>query len=82
MKKLLTALLTLLIVFTLFGSNSKEDTPLVNEPEQQEEVVEPINEDEPIVGGFIGAEDKTITDELKDIFNKALDGLTVLNMNQ
>ena len=76
MKKLLAILLTLLMIFTLFGCNSKEDTPIVNEPEQQEEVVEPINEDEPIVGGFVDAEDKTITDELKDIFNKALDGLT------
>ena len=75
MKKLLAILLTLLMIFTLVGCNSKEDTPIVNEPEQQEEVVEPI-EDEPIVGGFVDAEDKTITDELKDIFNKALDGLT------
>ena len=76
MKKLLAILLTLLMIFTLVGCNSKEDTPMVNEPEQQEEVVEPIKEDEPIVDGFVDAEDKTITDELKDIFNKALDGLT------
>ena len=72
MKKLLTLLLTLLMVFTLVGCNSTKeeepvvvDTPQINEPVQEE-----------IVGGFISVEDGTLTDELKAIFNKALDGLT------
>ena len=71
MKKLLTILLTLLMVFTLVGCNSTKeeepvvvDTPQINEPVQEE-----------IVGGFIDVEDGTLTDELKDIFNKAIDGL-------
>ena len=76
MKKLLTILLTLLMVFTLVGCNSKQDTPVVEEP-QQEEVVEPVKEEEPeIVGGYVDVEDGTLTDELKDIFTKALEGLT------
>ena len=74
MKKLLTLLLTLFMVFTLVGCNSKEDTPVVQEPEKQEEVVEPAQEE--IVGGYVDVEDGTLTDELKDIFNKALEGLT------
>lgn len=72
MKKLLTLLLTLLMVFTLVGCNSTKeeepvvvDTPEINEPVQEE-----------LVGGFISVEDGTLTDELKAIFNKALDGLT------
>lgn len=72
MKKLLTLLLTLLMVFTLVGcgNNGMEEKPVdvpiaeVNEPAQEE-----------LVGGFIDAEDGTLTDELKDIFNKAIDGL-------
>ena len=75
MKKLLTLLLTLLMVFTLVGCNSKEDAPVVQEPEKQEEVEETKEEPE-IVGGYVNAEDGTLTDELKDIFNKALEGLT------
>ena len=75
MKKLLTLLLTLLMVFTLVGCNSKEDTPVVQEPEKQEEVVEQTKEEPEIVGGYVDVEDGTLTDELKDIFNKALEGL-------
>ena len=75
MKKLLTLLLTLLMVFTLVGCNSKEDAPVVQEPEKQEEVVEQTKEEPEIVGGYVDAEDGTLTDELKDIFNKALEGL-------
>ena len=74
MKKILTLLLTLFMVFTLVGCGSKEDTPIVEEPEQQE-VVEPIKEEPELVGGFIDVEDGTLTDELKDIFTKALEGL-------
>ena len=72
MKKLLTLLLTLLMAFTLVGcgNNGMEEKPVdvpiaeVNEPAQEE-----------LVGGFIDAEDGTLTDELKTIFNKAIDGL-------
>ena len=74
MKKLLTVLLTLLMVFTLVGCNSKEDTPVVQEPEKQE-VVEETKEEPEIVGGYVDVEDGTLTDELKDIFAKALEGL-------
>ena len=74
MKKLLTVLLTLLMVFTLVGCNSKEDTPVVQEPEKQE-VVEETKEEPEIVGGYIDVEDGTLTDDLKDIFAKALEGL-------
>ena len=75
MKKLLTVLLTLLMVFTLVGCNSKEDTPVVDEPIKQEEVVEPVKEEPEIVGGYVDVEDGTLTDELKDIFSSALEGL-------
>ena len=74
MKKLLTLLLTLLIIFTLVGCGSKEETPVVEEPKQ--EVVEPVKEEPEIVGGYVEVEDGTLTDELKDIFSSALEGLT------
>lgn len=76
MKKLLTLLLTILMVFALVGCNSKQDTPVVQEPEKQEEVVEETKEEPEVVGGYVDVEDGTLTDELKDIFNSALDGLT------
>ena len=75
MKKLLTLLLTLLMIFTLVGCNSKEDTSIVQELEQQE-VIEKNEEETEIAGGYVDAEDGTLTDELKDIFSKALEGLT------
>ena len=74
MKKLLTVLLTLFMVFTLVGCNSKEDTPVVQEPEKQE-IVEETKEEPEIVGGYVDAEDGTLTDELKDIFDSALEDL-------
>ena len=74
MKKLLTLLLTLLMVFTLVGCGSKEETPVVEEPEKQE-VVEETKEEPEIVGGYVDVEDGTLTDELKDIFAKALESL-------
>ena len=68
MKKLLTVLLTLLMVFTISGCNSSsQDEPIVDNPV--------IEEDTPLVGGFTEVEDGTLTEELTDIFNKALDGL-------
>ena len=76
MKKLLTLLLTLLMVFTLVGCNSTKeeepvvvDTPQINEPVQEE-----------IVGGFVDVEDRTLTDELKQIFNKALEGYVGMSL--
>ena len=76
MKKLLTLLLTLLMMFTLVGCNStKEETPAAQELEQQE-VIEKIEEETEIAGGYVDVEDGTLTDELKDIFSKALEGLT------
>ena len=73
MKKLLTILLTSLMIFTLVGCNPKpiEEQPVEVEPAQ---VIEPT-ESETILGGWTDVEDGTLTDELKDIFNKALDGL-------
>ena len=75
MKKLLTLLLILLMVFTLVGCNSKEETPAAQELEQQE-VIEKIEEKTEIAGGYVDVEDGTLTDELKDIFSKALEDLT------
>ena len=75
MKKLLTSLLILLMVFTLVGCNSKEETSAVQELEQKE-VIEKIEEETEIAGGYVDVEDGTLTDELKDIFSKALEGLT------
>lgn len=81
MKRIIILLLTLLMTFTLVGCNSndkqeeqpisKEDTPIA----EIEVTEEDIKEDTPIVGGWTDAEDSTITDELKDIFNEALKGL-------
>ena len=68
MKKLLTLLLTLLMVFSLVGCNSKKDTSIVQEPEQQE-VIEETEEEPEIVGGYVNVEDGSLTDELKDIFS-------------
>ena len=76
MKKLLTVLLTLFMVFTLVGCNSKQDTPVVDESIKQEEVVEQTKEEPEVVGGYVDVEDGTLTNELKDIFNKALEDLT------
>lgn len=80
MKKKLLMLLTILLVLTLVGCNSnknKQDNisvePIDNVEVQEETPVEPIN-DESMLGGFVDVEDGTLTDELKDIFNKALDG--------
>lgn len=64
MKKLLTVLFTLLVIFTLVGCNDKKEEPVV---------------DEPIVGGYTEAEDKNLTPELIEMFEKALDGLMGAN---
>lgn len=76
MKKSLTLLFTLLMAFVLVGCNSKENESIeVDKPEQQE-VVEVVKDDKPeIVGGFVDADDPTITDELKDIFDEGLSAL-------
>lgn len=73
MKKFITILLTTLMVFTLVGCGSKkaEEQPVEVEPTQ---VVEPT-ESETVLGGWVDVDDGTLTDELKDIFSKALDGL-------
>ena len=73
MKKLLAILLTLLTIFTLVGCGPKkiEEQPVEVEPTP---VVEPA-ESEIVLGGWIDVEDGAITDELKDLFNKALEGL-------
>lgn len=50
MKKLLTVLLTLFMIFTLVGCNSKqEEMPTIDESQI----------DEPIVGGYQEVEEKT-----------------------
>lgn len=72
MKKILTLLLALLMLFTLAGCGTDgiEEKPVdvpvaeINEPEKEE-----------FVGGYVDVEDGTLTDELKDIFSKATDGL-------
>ena len=68
MKKLISLLFTLLVIITLVGCNSNENT----KPIIQEEIVEENIEEEPILGGWKDAEDGTITDELNDIFNDAI----------
>ena len=55
MKKLLTLLLALLMVFTVVGCNSKQEEP-------------------PVVGGYQEAEDKNLTPELIEMFEKAFEG--------
>ena len=79
MKKLLTILLTLLMVFTLVGCKTKEDTPVTEETTKQEEVVEESDTEE-VVGGFVDVEDGTLTDELKEIFNKATEGYVGMSL--
>ena len=75
MKKLLTILLTLLMIFTLVGCNSSsiEEQPISKEDQPTTEVETPKEED--IVGGYTDVEDKTVTDELKQLFDSALEGL-------
>ncbi|MDO5440103.1 MAG: InlB B-repeat-containing protein [Erysipelotrichaceae bacterium] len=73
MKKLLTILLTTFMLFTLVGCNTNKEEPTVlDEPTIQEETKE---EEDTILGGFTEAEDKSLNDELIEIFNKAVDGL-------
>ena len=67
MKKLLTLLLILLMVFTMVGCNTKENTPIVQELEQQE-----VIEEAEIVGGYVDVEDGTLTDELKEQVDEEL----------
>lgn len=68
---IIVLLLLLLRACTSRNSNSIEDT------NKQQEVVEQIQEEpEQAAGAWIDVEDKTITDELREIFNKALQGLT------
>ena len=69
MKKILTILLTLLMIFTLVGCNSsKEETPTIEELPQVEEPT--------VVGGYQEVEDKNLTPELIEMFEKAFDGFT------
>lgn len=75
MKKLLTVLLTLLMVFTLAGCNDKKeekpgeaDVPELHEVEKEE-----------IVGGYVDAEDKNLTPELIEMFEKAFEGFMGAN---
>lgn len=56
MKKILTVLLTLLMIFTLVGCGSKKE--------------------ETIVGGYQEVEDKNLTPELIEMFEKAFEGFT------
>lgn len=68
MKKLLSILLILLMVFTLVGCNSKTvETPTIEDKQQIEETT--------IVGGYQEAEDKNLTPELIEMFEKAFEGL-------
>lgn len=77
MKKLLTILLSALMVLALVGCDSnKEETITLEEPIKQEEIVE----DDTILGGFTEAEDKTLTDELKEIFAKACESYTGISL--
>lgn len=69
-KRALNVLISLLIILTLVGCNSSQKgEPIIEEPEITE-----LQEDD-ILGGYIDVVDGTLTDELKDIFNKALSGL-------
>lgn len=60
MKKLLTLLIVLIMPFTLLGCGSN------NKEEQPQEIID---------GGWVDVEDGTLTDELKEMFNTALEGL-------
>ena len=72
MKKLLTILLTTFMLLTLVGCNTnKEEPTILDEPTIQEETKE---EEDTILGGFTEAEDKSLNDELIEIFNKACEG--------
>ena len=79
MKKLLTILLTTLMILTLAGCDSnKEEAVILEEPTIQEEIV--VEEDNTILGGFTEAEDKDLTDELINIFNKACEGYVGISL--
>lgn len=74
MKRLLSLLLTVLIALTLVGCNSNDQTTVGNDSQ----LIEPSNQEE-ILGGYVEVEDGTLTDELNDIFDTALEGLIGAN---
>ncbi len=68
MKKILTLLLTLFMAVALVGCDFKnEETPTIDEPQTEEPVV---------VGGYQEVEDKNLTPDLIEMFEKAFDGFT------
>ncbi len=75
MKKILNILLIMMMLMTMAGcGNKNEDEPIVEEAPIEQNVEENV-EKENLPGGWAEVTDKTITDELKDIFSKALEGL-------
>ena len=75
MKKLLTVLLSVMMLFALAGCKSddkQEETAPADENPAAEVETAP---DEPIMGGWIDIEDGTLSNELENIFNTALEGL-------
>ena len=80
MKKILTILLTILILFTMVGCSNSLNSSMEKQPISTENYpIADIQQDEQdiaIVGGYTDVEDKAITDELKDMFNSAFDGFT------
>ena len=79
MKKLLTIIISSLLLFTIIGCDSSKPEPIEEQPVSKEDypIAEVKQDDQEIaiVGGYEEVDDGTITDELKDIFNKALEGL-------
>ena len=77
MKKLLTVLLTLFMIITLVGcdSNDKQEEQPISQEDAPIAELEVPEEEPKITGGWTEAEDQTITEELKEIFDSALNGL-------
>lgn len=71
MKKILVVLLAIFMVTSLVACSDKDNE---EETKPEEEVKEVIEDDGEIVGGYTESEDKAITDELKEIFDKAMEG--------
>lgn len=71
MKKILVVLLAIFMVTSLVACSDKNNE---EETKPEEEVEEVIEDDGEIVGGYTESEDKAITDELKEIFDKAMEG--------
>ena len=75
MKKYLALILTLLLALSAVGCAAKTTTPETTQTAAPETTEIQETEEEPIEGGWTNAEDPEITPELRELCEKALDGL-------